>query len=99
LNSPELGVETWEFNEYLKPQDPESPPFVIGMDEIQCQVSRGEVTHTKPHLWITTSMDRVCKQPRDVIPSLILIKFPTSMAGYGMGQGTEAQDGVDALSS
>ncbi|KAJ7342833.1 hypothetical protein DFH08DRAFT_782651 [Mycena albidolilacea] len=70
---PQLGVETWEYNSYLSPNDPQSPPLVIGMDEIQCPVSRGKISFTKPPLWITTSMDR----------------FPTSMAAYGMGQEIE----------
>jgi hypothetical protein len=59
--SPELGVDTWEFNKYAHPTDPDCdcPPFVIPLSDIQCQVSRGLIKFTKPPIWITTTMDRV----------------------------------------
>ncbi|KAJ7830963.1 hypothetical protein B0H13DRAFT_1555331, partial [Mycena leptocephala] len=57
---PELGVDTWEFNKYAHPTDPDCdcPPFVIPLSDIQCQVSRGLIKFTKPPIWITTTMDR-----------------------------------------
>ncbi|KAJ6565710.1 hypothetical protein B0H10DRAFT_2112487 [Mycena sp. CBHHK59/15] len=39
--------------------DPDSPPQVLPLADIQCQVARGIVKYTEPPLWITTTMDRV----------------------------------------
>jgi hypothetical protein len=57
--SPELGVETWVYKQYAKPNDPDFPPQVLPMADIRCQVARGKIRYTKPPLWITTTMDRV----------------------------------------
>ncbi|CAK5266234.1 unnamed protein product [Mycena citricolor] len=54
---PELGIETWKFNKFFD-LDTNLPPMIIPFKNIQCQVSRCKVTHTDPHLWITTTMDR-----------------------------------------
>jgi hypothetical protein len=59
LYSPQLGVDTWEYDIYADPKDKNFPPIVIPLDEIQCQISRGKLSHTNPPLWITTTMDRV----------------------------------------
>ncbi|KAJ7103862.1 hypothetical protein C8R44DRAFT_746599 [Mycena epipterygia] len=56
---PELGAETWIYEQYAPPNDPEFPPQVLPLADIQCQVSRGIVRYTEPPLWITTTMDRV----------------------------------------
>ncbi|KAJ6565432.1 hypothetical protein B0H10DRAFT_2112899 [Mycena sp. CBHHK59/15] len=56
---PELGAETWQYNRYAPPNDPDSPPQVLPLADIQCQVARGIVKYTEPPLWITTTMDRV----------------------------------------
>ncbi|KAJ7611135.1 hypothetical protein DFH06DRAFT_1373949 [Mycena polygramma] len=66
---PELGVDTWIHNGYAPPNDTSSPPSVLPLADIQCQVSRGTIKYTRPPLWITTTMDR----------------FPTSLEAYGMG--------------
>ncbi|KAJ6616802.1 hypothetical protein B0H10DRAFT_1948818 [Mycena sp. CBHHK59/15] len=66
---PQLGVETWEYDTYADPKAENFPPIVMPLDEIHCQISRGKISHTKPPLWITTTMDR----------------FPTSLLAYGFG--------------
>ncbi|KAJ7429872.1 hypothetical protein B0H11DRAFT_1944090 [Mycena galericulata] len=55
--SPELSVDTWEFNTYVDARS-QGLPRIIRVADIHCQVSRGTLTHTTPPLWITTSMDR-----------------------------------------
>ncbi|KAJ7673008.1 hypothetical protein DFH06DRAFT_1174028, partial [Mycena polygramma] len=69
---PELGVDTWIHNRYAPPNDTSSPPSVLPLADIQCQVSRGTIKYTQPPLWITTTMDR----------------FPSSLEAYGMGNAT-----------
>ncbi|KAJ7755093.1 hypothetical protein B0H14DRAFT_2635316 [Mycena olivaceomarginata] len=68
-NYPQLGAETWEYDTYADTKDEDFPPIVLPLDEIHCQISRGKISHTKPPLWITTTMDR----------------FPTSLLAYGFG--------------
>ncbi|KAF8157655.1 hypothetical protein K438DRAFT_1861264 [Mycena galopus ATCC 62051] len=65
----DLGVETWEYKIYEQPGSLSSPPAVLPLAEIQCQVSRGKIWFTEPPIWITTTMDR----------------FPSSLAAYGLG--------------
>ncbi|KAJ7863991.1 hypothetical protein B0H14DRAFT_2574646 [Mycena olivaceomarginata] len=72
-NYPQLGAETWEYDTYADPKDEDFPPIVLPLDEIHCQISRGKISHTKPPLWITTTMDR----------------FPTSLLAYGFGDKVE----------
>ncbi|KAJ7858910.1 hypothetical protein B0H14DRAFT_2254838, partial [Mycena olivaceomarginata] len=43
---------------YALPNDPDFPPHVIPLDNIQCQVARGKIGYTRPPLWIITTMDR-----------------------------------------
>lgn len=57
--SPELGVEFWEFDEYWDYDEPNSPPPVIPFDSVICQLSRGIIHTTEPHIWITISMEKV----------------------------------------
>ncbi|KAJ7112016.1 hypothetical protein C8R43DRAFT_1040902 [Mycena crocata] len=73
----ELGVDTWKCDVYAHPSDPnlDSPPFVIPLSEVQCQVARGRIKFTKPPIWITTTMDR----------------YPTSLAAFGMGDAIEEE--------
>ncbi|KAJ7626767.1 hypothetical protein B0H17DRAFT_1218508 [Mycena rosella] len=71
---PELGVDTWQYNVYVHPNDPavDCPPFVIPFSDIQCQAALGNIKFTDPPIWISTTMDR----------------YLTSLAGYGMGDTT-----------
>jgi hypothetical protein len=57
--SKELGVESWEYNQYASHGDEGNPPVVIRVEDIQCQITRGTLTHTDPKLWMTISLDRV----------------------------------------
>jgi hypothetical protein len=61
--SPQLGVDTWEYNTYAEPTDEDFPPIVMPLDEIHCQISRGKITQTTPPLWMTVTMDRVRTSP------------------------------------
>ncbi|KAK7059313.1 hypothetical protein R3P38DRAFT_2430742, partial [Favolaschia claudopus] len=54
---PELGVETWEYNQYIDPRS-HDPPMIMRLADVHCQVSRGRTEGT-PKLWITATMDRV----------------------------------------
>ncbi|KAK6984573.1 hypothetical protein R3P38DRAFT_2575729, partial [Favolaschia claudopus] len=54
---PELGVETWEYNQYVDPRS-HDPPMIMRLADVHCQVSRGRTEGT-PKLWITATMDRV----------------------------------------
>ncbi|KAJ7929475.1 hypothetical protein B0H13DRAFT_2310618 [Mycena leptocephala] len=69
---PELAVETWIYKKYAAPNDPDSPPQVLPLSDIECQVARGKIRYTNPPLWITTSLDR----------------FPISLSAYGLGNTT-----------
>ncbi|KAJ6608749.1 hypothetical protein B0H10DRAFT_1955174 [Mycena sp. CBHHK59/15] len=40
---PELGVETWVYKKYAPPNDPEFPPQILPLSDIQCQVARGKI--------------------------------------------------------
>ncbi|KAK7059460.1 hypothetical protein R3P38DRAFT_2758890 [Favolaschia claudopus] len=53
---PELGVETWEYNQYVDPRS-HDPPMIMRLADVHCQVSRGR-TDSTPKLWITATMDR-----------------------------------------
>ncbi|KAJ7110207.1 hypothetical protein C8R43DRAFT_883954 [Mycena crocata] len=55
---PELGINTWELDTYIEPRNT-TFPMIIRVEDIDCQVARGRVTHTQPPMWITTSMARV----------------------------------------
>ncbi|KAJ7793796.1 hypothetical protein B0H13DRAFT_1675487 [Mycena leptocephala] len=55
----ELGVESWEYNQYASHGDEGYPPVVMRVEDIQCQIARGTLTHTDPKLWMTISLDRV----------------------------------------
>ncbi|KAJ7859019.1 hypothetical protein B0H14DRAFT_3631304, partial [Mycena olivaceomarginata] len=55
------------------------PPVVMRVEDIQCQVARGTLTHTDPKLWMTISLDR----------------FPSSMTAYGFGTQVEVNEDVD----
>ncbi|KAJ7812476.1 hypothetical protein B0H13DRAFT_2470899 [Mycena leptocephala] len=55
---PELGINTWEYQEYEDPGEAGSKPLIIPLEDVQCQVSRGTIEHTDPILWMTTTMDR-----------------------------------------
>ncbi|KAJ7916576.1 hypothetical protein B0H13DRAFT_2323189 [Mycena leptocephala] len=57
LGSPELGVETWEFNTFVDPFA-DHPPMIMPLADVHCQLCRGTVTHTDPKMWITATMDR-----------------------------------------
>jgi hypothetical protein len=57
---PELEVECWEHNVYHDPATPGLPPAAIPFNNIQCQIQRGEIFLTKPPMWITTTLQRVC---------------------------------------
>ncbi|KAF8214773.1 hypothetical protein K438DRAFT_2138267 [Mycena galopus ATCC 62051] len=54
---PELGVETWELDQYVDPLRSE-PLMIIPLAEIHCQLCRDRITHVDPPLWITATMDR-----------------------------------------
>ncbi|KAJ7725788.1 hypothetical protein B0H16DRAFT_1241805, partial [Mycena metata] len=54
---PELGVETWELNQFVDPLS-HDPPMIMHLRDLHCQLSRGTVTHTVPNMWITATMDR-----------------------------------------
>jgi hypothetical protein len=58
--SPQLGVDTWEYNSYADPKDKDFPPIIIPLKKIHCQIARGKISHTEPPLWMTVTMDRVC---------------------------------------
>ncbi|KAJ7779372.1 hypothetical protein DFH07DRAFT_730266 [Mycena maculata] len=58
---PELGINTWEYEAYEDPEEEDSHPLIIPLNEVHCQISRGTLDHTDPKLWITTTMDRVSK--------------------------------------
>ncbi|KAJ8579395.1 hypothetical protein M405DRAFT_156583 [Rhizopogon salebrosus TDB-379] len=55
---PELDVVCFTINEYWQPNEQGCPPIVLPFDQIVCQVARGVVESTNPHMWITTSLDR-----------------------------------------
>ncbi|KAJ7199345.1 hypothetical protein C8J57DRAFT_1104501 [Mycena rebaudengoi] len=55
----ELGIDTWDLDVFLDPQTT-NPPMIMRLADIHCQLARGRLTHTTPHMWITTTMDRVC---------------------------------------
>ncbi|KII83669.1 hypothetical protein PLICRDRAFT_180270 [Plicaturopsis crispa FD-325 SS-3] len=56
---PYLEVETWEFQKYWPVHSTgDAPPPVVPFHSIVCQLSRGVVTTTRPHMWITTTMAR-----------------------------------------
>ncbi|KAJ7303413.1 hypothetical protein DFH08DRAFT_722219, partial [Mycena albidolilacea] len=57
--SPELGMETWEYKVFAASDNPESPPCVLPVEKIKCQVARGVFANTDPKIWVTTTMDRV----------------------------------------
>lgn len=57
--SPELGINTWEYQEYEEPGTPNGHPLIIPLRNVHCQLSRGTLDYTDPPLWITTTMDRV----------------------------------------
>jgi hypothetical protein len=57
--SQELGVESWEYNQYASHGDEGYPPVVMWVEDIQYQIARGTLTHTDPKLWMTISLDRV----------------------------------------
>ena len=59
MHSPELDVETWELNTYLKPGDDTTPPSVIPFASIIGQISRATIDSSEPVMWITISNDRV----------------------------------------
>ncbi|KIJ13114.1 hypothetical protein PAXINDRAFT_181417 [Paxillus involutus ATCC 200175] len=46
-------------NEYWEPTEGGSPPRLVPVDLIECQIARGVIDSTVPQLWITTTMDRV----------------------------------------
>ncbi|KAJ7821384.1 hypothetical protein B0H14DRAFT_3471571 [Mycena olivaceomarginata] len=54
---PELGVETWELDQYVDPLS-NDPPTIIPLADIHCQLCRGRVTHVSPKLWMTITLDR-----------------------------------------
>ncbi|CAK5283400.1 unnamed protein product, partial [Mycena citricolor] len=54
---PELGVETWKLNQFVDPIS-NTPPMIVQLANVHCQVARCTVTHTDPPLWITTTIDR-----------------------------------------
>ncbi|KAJ7936414.1 hypothetical protein B0H13DRAFT_1561910, partial [Mycena leptocephala] len=55
---PELGINTWKYQEYENPTEQGAKPLIIPLNEVHCQISRGFLTHTEPPLWVTTTMDR-----------------------------------------
>ncbi|KAJ7923894.1 hypothetical protein B0H13DRAFT_1448180, partial [Mycena leptocephala] len=55
---PQLGVDTWEYNTYADPKDEDFLPIIMRLVDIQCQISRGKISHTDPPLWMTVTMDR-----------------------------------------
>ncbi|KII89950.1 hypothetical protein PLICRDRAFT_571418 [Plicaturopsis crispa FD-325 SS-3] len=55
---PYLEVETWEYQQYWNVGAAEVPPPVVPFHAIACQLARGLVTTTEPHMWITTTMER-----------------------------------------
>ncbi|KAJ7934570.1 hypothetical protein B0H13DRAFT_2488380 [Mycena leptocephala] len=75
----ELGVESWEYDQYASHGNEGYPPVVMRVEDIQCQIARGTLTHTDPKLWMTISLDR----------------FPSSMTAYGFGTQVEVNEDVD----
>ncbi len=59
MNSPELGVELWDFEKYCSPDAVEALPLVTPFAQVTCQVARGSINSIDPPLWITTTMERV----------------------------------------
>ncbi|KIK81198.1 hypothetical protein PAXRUDRAFT_35943 [Paxillus rubicundulus Ve08.2h10] len=56
---PELDIRCFSMNEYWEPTEGGSPPRLMPVDLIECQIARGVIDSTVPPLWITTTMDRV----------------------------------------
>ncbi|KAG1743890.1 hypothetical protein EDB19DRAFT_1827259 [Suillus lakei] len=56
---PELDIVCFTINEYWQPNDQGCPPIILPFDQIICQIARGVVESTNPHMWITTSLDCV----------------------------------------
>ncbi|KAF8136825.1 hypothetical protein K438DRAFT_750317 [Mycena galopus ATCC 62051] len=81
----ELGIETWEYKVFAAPNNPEYPPSVSAAEEIKCQVARGVFMHTDPHIWVTTTMDRVRAPELLCTHVLTLPQLPCSLVGYGGG--------------
>ncbi|KAI0054975.1 hypothetical protein BV25DRAFT_323575 [Artomyces pyxidatus] len=55
---PKLEVEFWSLDTYLDDQSPDSPPAVIPISAIRCQLARCVCRTVRPPLWITTSLER-----------------------------------------
>lgn len=74
--SPQLEIRTWHYNEYADPKDATAPPSVMAFSDIHCQVSRGQLKHLDPPVWVTTTMDRVSAHLKNLPPrSLIISSF------------------------
>lgn len=49
LRSPELGINTWEYQEYEDPGDADSKPLIIPLEDVQCQISRELLSTLTPY--------------------------------------------------
>ncbi|KAJ7927125.1 hypothetical protein B0H13DRAFT_1570346, partial [Mycena leptocephala] len=43
---PELGINTWQYQEYENPELEGSRSIIIPLKDVQCQISRGTIEHT-----------------------------------------------------
>jgi hypothetical protein len=55
-SSPELDFQIWSYNEFWGLHDAESPPTVIVLKDVACQLCRGTVQSMGLDIWITTSL-------------------------------------------
>ncbi|KAJ7800492.1 hypothetical protein B0H13DRAFT_1932604 [Mycena leptocephala] len=46
---PELGINTWEYQEYEDPGDADSKPLIIPLEDVQCQISRELLSTLTPY--------------------------------------------------
>lgn len=58
-DSPELEVEFWKYNTFHTDGQDGAPPAIVPVSSVVCQVARGVCSLTKPHLWATTTLQRV----------------------------------------
>ena len=58
--SPELDVRCWKFREHMDVNDPATPPSLVPVAAIRCQLARGVYDIRSPRLWLTTSLHGVC---------------------------------------
>jgi hypothetical protein len=82
--SKELGVESWEYNQYASHGDEGYPPVVMRVEDIQCQIARGTLTHTDPKLWMIISLDRIRSlHLLQILTESLCKQFPSSMTACG----------------